>query len=163
MLCNCFSLYARLQEEAEASYKQYFPDHFNAFADVAELEEMPNLGDDSAAAKAAESMHEGLTDAEISSHAAQQLLHGELLSDLVQLHSRYKGSAVSTGNRHAYVLYINNLKQYVRFILFSPGKDAQCFVHACTLHAKNWSDCQTAGVYSVIRKPRTGYLQDFVA
>lgn len=53
------------------------------------MDDMPNLGDDTAMTKAAESAQEGLTDAEASSHAAQQLLQGELLSDLVQLHSRY--------------------------------------------------------------------------
>lgn len=76
------------QEDEEASYKQRFPDHFHAFADVAQLEDMPNLGDDSAVTAQA-LPEEGLTEAEASSNAAQQLLHGDLLSDLVHLHSRY--------------------------------------------------------------------------
>ena len=89
--CICVVLAWKLsmwcQEEDEVSYKQHFPDHFDAFADVAELGDLPNLGDDSAAAAQA-TPQEGLTDAEASSSAAQQLVHGELLSDLVQLHSR---------------------------------------------------------------------------
>lgn len=76
-----------LQEEDEHSYKQHFPDHFNAFADVAELDDMPNLGDDSMVTAA--EAEPGLTEAEASSNAAQQLLHGAILSDLVTLHARY--------------------------------------------------------------------------
>ena len=81
-----------LQEEDEQSYKQQFPDHFSTFDDVAELDDMPDLGDDStasAAAAAAEADAEGLTEAEASSSAAQQLLQGEILSDVVSLHARY--------------------------------------------------------------------------
>ena len=81
-----------LQEEDEQSYQQHFPDHFSAFADVAELDDMPNLGDDSmvaGAAAAAAEADSGLTEAEASSNAAQQLLHGAILSDVVGLHARY--------------------------------------------------------------------------
>ena len=74
-----------LQEEDEQSYKQHFPDHFSAFADVAELDAMPNLGDDSAVAETAS----GLSEAEASSNAAQQLLQGAILADVVGLHARY--------------------------------------------------------------------------
>lgn len=84
-----------LQEEDEQSYKQHFPDHFSAFADVAELEDMPNLGDDSqvaGAAAAATEADSGLSEAEASSNAAQQLLHGAILSDVVSLHARYIAS-----------------------------------------------------------------------
>ena len=83
---------ACLQEEDEQSYKQHFPDHFSAFADVAELDDMPNLGDDSSVAGAAAAAAEadsGLSEAEASSTAAQQLLHGAILSDVVSLHARY--------------------------------------------------------------------------
>ena len=80
----------QLQEEDEQSYKQRFPDHFSAFADVAELEDMPNLGDDSAMLQqaAADAAEPGVTDAQASSNAAQQLLHGDILLDVVQLHAR---------------------------------------------------------------------------
>lgn len=79
-----------LQEEDEQSYKQHFPDHFSAFADVAELDDMPNLGDDSTAASAAAAEADsGLSEAEASSSAAQQLLHGAILADVVGLHARY--------------------------------------------------------------------------
>ena len=82
-----------LQEEDEQSYKQHFPDHFSAFADVAELEDMPNLGDDSlVAAAAVKEADSGLSEAEASSTAAQQLLHGAILSDVVSLHARYIAS-----------------------------------------------------------------------
>ena len=37
-----------MQEEDGQSYQQYFPDHFSAFADVAEQDSMSGLGDDSA-------------------------------------------------------------------------------------------------------------------
>ena len=69
---------------------QHFPDHFSAFADVAELDDMPNLGDDSMVASAAakQEAESGLTEAETSSNAAQQLLHGAILSDVVSLHAR---------------------------------------------------------------------------
>lgn len=79
-----------LQEEDEQSYKQHFPDHFSAFADVAELDAMPNLGDDSAVATtaAATEADSGLSEAEASSSAAQQLLHGAILADVVTLHAR---------------------------------------------------------------------------
>ena len=80
-----------LQEEDEQSYKQHFPDHFSAFADVAELDAMPNLGDDSAVAEtaAAAEADSGLSEAEASSNAAQQLLQGAILADVVGLHARY--------------------------------------------------------------------------
>ena len=84
-----------MQEEDEQSYKQHFPDHFSAFADVAELDDMPNLGDDSlvaGAAAAAAEADSGLSEAEASSAAAQQLLHGAILSDVVSLHARYAAS-----------------------------------------------------------------------
>lgn len=80
-----------LQEEDEQSYKQHFPDHFSAFADVAELDAMPNLGDDSAVTTTAAAAEADLplSEAEASSNAAQQLLHGAILADVVGLHARY--------------------------------------------------------------------------
>lgn len=86
---------ACLQEEDERSYKQHFPDHFSAFADVAELDDMANLGDDSlvaGAAAAAAEADSGVSEAEASSTAAQQLLHGDILTDVVSLHARYVAS-----------------------------------------------------------------------
>ena len=78
------------EEEDEQSYKQRFPDHFSAFADVAELDDMPHLGDDSAALQqaAADEAEPGMTDAQASSNAAHQLLHGDILVDVVSLHTR---------------------------------------------------------------------------
>ena len=57
---------------------------------MAQLEDMPNLGDDLmvASAVAEEEAESGLSEAEASSHAAQQLLHGSILTDLVGLHAR---------------------------------------------------------------------------
>ena len=51
---------------------------------------MPNLGDDSMVASIAakEEADPGLSEAEASSNAAQQLLHGAIVSDLVSLHAR---------------------------------------------------------------------------
>ncbi|KAL0049173.1 hypothetical protein WJX82_008148 [Trebouxia sp. C0006] len=78
------------EEVDELSYKQSFPDHFSAFADVAQLEDMPDLGDDSSMLQqaAAEEAESGVTDAQASSIAAQQLLHGDILVDVVSLHAR---------------------------------------------------------------------------
>lgn len=56
---------------------------------------MPNLGDDSlvaAAAAAATEADSGLSEAEAFSNAAQQLVHGAILSDVVSLHARYLAS-----------------------------------------------------------------------
>ena len=56
---------------------------------------MPNLGDDTSVAGAAAAAAEadsGLSEAEASSTAAQQLLHGAILSDVVSLHARYAAS-----------------------------------------------------------------------
>ena len=78
------------EEVDELSYKQSFPDHLSAFADVAQLEDMPDLGDDSPMLQqaAAEEAESGVTDAQASSNAAQQLLHGDILVDVVSLHAR---------------------------------------------------------------------------
>ncbi|KAL0028971.1 hypothetical protein WJX77_009058 [Trebouxia sp. C0004] len=91
------------EEVDELSYKQSFPDHFSAFADVAQLEDMPDLGDDSLMLQhaAAEETESGVTDAQASSNAAQQLLHGDILVDVVSLHARlYTTFASATHHTH---------------------------------------------------------------
>ena len=76
-----------LQEEEAASYQQQFPDHGAAFADIAAadehhpMDEGPDQQSDGAQATAA-------SDAVAGSAAAQQLLKGPLLHDLVAMHSR---------------------------------------------------------------------------
>ena len=76
-----------LQEEEAASYQQQFPDHGAAFADIAAAEgdhpmdEGPDQPSDGAQGVAA-------SDAVAGSAAAQQLLKGPLLHDLVAMHSR---------------------------------------------------------------------------
>ncbi len=57
---------------------------------MAQLDDMPDLGDDSAMLQqaAADAAEAGVTDAQASSNAAQQLLQGDILLDVVSLHSR---------------------------------------------------------------------------
>ena len=69
-----------LQEEAEAGYKEQFPDHFAMYADIGDdvLEGMePNPGQLPEASRA-----------EASSAVAQELVHGDLLTEVVHLHAR---------------------------------------------------------------------------
>jgi midasin len=88
-----------LQEEAEADYQQQFPDHFAAFADLAEeqLEEAPGWTDD---AHNKQQQQQGMevdvqegaaaaaSAAQARSAAAKSLLQGQLLQDIVQLHQQ---------------------------------------------------------------------------
>ncbi len=73
-----------MQEEAEAGYREQFPDHFAMFADIAddahqgmEAEFGPPTGQPSEASRA-----------EAGSAVAQELVHGDLLSEVVRLHAR---------------------------------------------------------------------------
>ena len=73
-----------MQEEAEAGYKEQFPDHFAMYADIADnvlqdMEPGPGLtpGQPPEASRA-----------EAGNAVAQELVHGDLLTDVVHLHAR---------------------------------------------------------------------------
>lgn len=68
-----------MQEQAEAEYRRRFPNHFAAFADLAEDD--LDLADDPPAQQSVL-----VTASQASSSQAQALLTGEFLDDIVQLH-----------------------------------------------------------------------------
>lgn len=82
------------QEEEEADYKQRFPDHHAAFADILQDDSMDVDMDDAISAAAAAdggagAAEEGAaTGAEAGSAAARALLQGELLRDIMSAHAR---------------------------------------------------------------------------
>ena len=76
-----------LQEEEAASYQQQFPDHGAAFADIAAADGHHPMNEEPD--QPAEGAQGGTaSDAVAGSAAAQQLLKGPLLHDLVAMHSR---------------------------------------------------------------------------
>lgn len=84
-----------MQEEEERDYKQLFPDHSAAFTDVALLPSEEELLEPMEFQAAAST---GLaTDAEAGSSAARDLMSGELLDDVVELHRRIYSGQESTG------------------------------------------------------------------
>ncbi|KAK9833665.1 hypothetical protein WJX74_002204 [Apatococcus lobatus] len=98
------------EEEEEADFKRQFPDHGQAFADVAEME-----GDESMLTVPDKPL---VQDSTVDSAAAQELLHGKLLVKIVDLHDRiFTGKSVAspepwhTGRRHCYQLAAKVLGQ----------------------------------------------------
>lgn len=93
--CTC------AQEVDEADYKQRFPDHAAAFADILQDEdasEDADMGMDAAGAytgtSGAKEQEEGVASgAEAGSAAAQALLQGALLDDIVAAHARCPSAA----------------------------------------------------------------------
>jgi hypothetical protein len=71
------------QEEEEADYKEAFPDHAAAFVDILQDEHECNAGPGGVM-----DTEQQATQAEAGSAAAQALLHGDLLKDVVELHGR---------------------------------------------------------------------------
>ena len=81
------------QEEAEAEYKQQYPDHFAAFADLLPEEEQqdgdganPAAGGGDGEMMAADDQQQGLGKGQARSAAAKALIQGQLLGEVVGLH-----------------------------------------------------------------------------
>lgn len=76
------------QEEEEADYRRAFPDHTAAFADI--LADAEEDGDWAGPAQADGSgvMEQQASQAEAGSAAAQALLQGDILEDIVAQHAR---------------------------------------------------------------------------
>ncbi|KAG2499138.1 hypothetical protein HYH03_002721 [Edaphochlamys debaryana] len=95
------STFMNEDQELDATYRSAFPDHFDAFADVAPpldpreqaaAEEEAEREAAEADAAAARAGGEQATATQAKSSGARQLLDGELLSDVVRLHSAVYGS-----------------------------------------------------------------------
>ncbi|GLI68780.1 hypothetical protein VaNZ11_013272, partial [Volvox africanus] len=94
-------------QEAEVTYRLAFPDHYAPFRDVAPLdpdEERQQEEEEEAAMHGGGASAEAATAAQARSSAARQLLDGDLLRDVVQLHAAVYGALAAAQKRSSLVL-----------------------------------------------------------
>jgi midasin len=80
------------EEEAEAGYKEMFPDYFEQYADIEGEPEMASAEEDDRRAAAADAAAAGGVESDASQKASWNLLQ-ELVSPVVQLHNQVFGQA----------------------------------------------------------------------
>lgn len=80
------------EEEAEAGYKEMFPEYFEQYADIEGEPEMASAEDDDRRAAAAEAAAAGGVESDASQRASWNLLQ-ELVSPVVRLHNQVFGQA----------------------------------------------------------------------
>ncbi|GIL72549.1 hypothetical protein Vretifemale_2893, partial [Volvox reticuliferus] len=92
-------------EEAEATYRLAFPDHYAPFHDVAPLDpDEERQQEEEAATRGEEASAAAATAAQARSSAARQLLDGDLLTDVVQLHAAVYGALAAAQQRSSLVV-----------------------------------------------------------
>lgn len=92
VLCAC------LQEQAEADYRSRFPDHFAAFADLADSDDsLAPTADPHAQTATVSTAPHTTSQAQAASSHAQALLKGDFLHHIVQLHMRLYSATPPAG------------------------------------------------------------------